>query len=80
MVTSLAKPRVPTVYSNPLPPPYTGSKLTTSAPAMVGRIDNSTVVASTICVTVDPAIISPLPLTFTTTIPATILELSATVR
>ena len=80
MVTSLAKPRVPTVYSNPVPLPYSGSKLTTKSPAKVGKIDSSTVVASTICVTVEPAIISPLPLTFTMTIPATIPELSATVK
>ena len=80
MVISLAKPRVPTVYWNPLPPPYSGSKLTTIAPAKVGRIDISTVVASTTCVTVDPAIISPLPLCFTTIIPATMPELLATVK
>ena len=80
MVTSLAKPRVPTVYSNPVPLPYSGSKLTTKSPAKVGRIDISTVVASIIPVTVEPAIISPLPLCFTTIIPATIPALLGTVR
>ena len=71
---------MPTVYAKFDPPPYSGSKLTTIAPATVGKIPICTVVASIIPVTVVPAIIPPLPLTYTTTIPLIIPDVSGTVK
>ena len=80
ILTSLTTPKVPTVYWNPVPPPYSGSKLTTIVPAAVGAMEISTVVASIIPVTVVPAIISPLPLTLTTCIPEIIPAEEGTVK